>query len=394
MADTVGDHIVETISTTQDLVTERFSQAKGYASEFASDTTSFLDNLANLVVEATMPVPDIHFDWQPLSIVSDIELKRPNEPSDTEFNSPDLPSNGVEELPLFTEANYQSDVNLAIYAKLLYDVVNGGTGLGATVEAALWDRATARKELINEQTYLEAEEYYSSRGWSMPPGALNSNITRARAEIAREQNDINSDILYKQADLAVNNTHFIMTSALQLEGVMINFFGDKAKRKLDYDVARNESKIKKFATDVDLFKSAVMAESARIDGISKIFMAKVDEYKADSMVNSASLDAQVKIFDARIQEAKNYTDILLKEAEIALVNAMHYYGIQVEAAKAGASVAAQIAASALSSVSASAQVGYHATSDENVGNAYSHDMTKDTPTTQTIYQHNISETGG
>lgn len=360
MADIVPDQIAEVMDVTRDLVSEKFNQSRDYASQAWSDTSQFLDDLANLVVSAVMPTTDIDYDYQTLNLGPDLTAVRPDTPTDEETTLADL--------VLPTEPS--DDVGPAIMAKLLLDLANGGTGLSAEVEGALWDRAKARKEVINEKTYEEAEEYFSSRGWTMPPGALNASVARARAEMAREELDMSTDIMNAQAKLAVENTHFIMTSAISYEDLQC----------------------KVYSVSVEAFKTALLKETTRVDNIIRVFLARVDEYKADSSVRIAEIDEAIKVFEARIAQAKNQTELQLKEAELSLQNAVHYYGLQIEAAKAGASVSAQITASALSSVNASAQIGYHGQSTETMSYDYNYDQTKGVATTAFTYDHNYDET--
>jgi len=94
------------------------------------------------------------------------------------------------------------------------------------------------------------------------------------------------------------------------------------------------------------------------------------------------LDAQVEAFKGRLTQANNQTQLSLKEAEITLQNYLGAMALQTEAAKGGANVSAQIAASALNAINVSASIG--ATANWSQGENTSHN-------TQVSRSGNLSE---
>jgi aminopeptidase-like protein len=126
---------------------------------------------------------------------------------------------------MYEEAIYSSSLKIATEAKLLDIVENGGTGLDATVEAAIWDRALSRKQVADVAKHDESERYFSSRGFNIPQGALVARLDELLTERARAEDDINYDIMTEQAKLAQTNTHFAITSSIQYESqdTMLNY---------------------------------------------------------------------------------------------------------------------------------------------------------------------------
>lgn len=483
-----------------------------------------------------------------------------------------LPSNPILDIPEFSdsaptadlvppenmfayyEAAYQSDVLDAVRNALIEEIRQGGTGLPAEIEEMLWDRLRSRQDAINERSYNEAEKYFSSRGWSIPPGALAARLTEARVEIARAEALLSNEIAIKQAELMLDNKYKSISAGLQLETVLTQLTNSVAQRALEaakatndaaqdvykskilyynarldayktaasvyesrlrgslatlevykaqlegvkliseinkdtieiykarlsavamqidvysktvdaastklsaekvkidayrakidayvakingntsrynlyqaqiageeakvklyaeqvkayatevearkaegearnaqigYTLAANDGDIKAFAAKVDEFKVIVGKEQARIDSIVRVYGSKVAMYEADTKVAAVDLDAQSNQIKMRIAQATQEVELLLKSAEVGLQNAARYHTLQVEALKTGASVAAQVTASAMSSVHAQASVGIsgNASDSNSYNDSTSYDLTKSTPTFSHSYSY-------
>jgi len=178
---------------------------------------------------------------------------------------------------------------------LLTYVEDGGTGLGATVEAAIWARARARQDLQNERIYDESLNFFAARGFTIPPGALGGRLVEALAEQTRADAQLNYEILIEQARLAQDMTKHTLTVSVQLEGVEKDFANNIAQRALDKaraacDVIINtyNAKVTAYAARLESCKSkAQIAEIRANVQIAKgnqavaIYAAEMEKYKAD-----------------------------------------------------------------------------------------------------------------
>ena len=420
----------------QNLVTERFGLAETVATDQVAAAGTYLTALST-VFALTMPTSEITYSHQ--SITLDSDLERPEDKTielsekieelrsglvDSrtllieELVKITVPTITIPEYTLdimenslnFDEPPYQSDLQNALKLILKDFVENGGTGLGADVEDALWERARARQELLNERTYNEAEEYFASRGFTVPPGALGGRLTEALAEQTRADAQLNYEISIEQARLARAQTEHAILAAISLEGqdkekftamanrtleaakaaaaVVTDLYDKKIrayiaryeatkieveieKLKIDATIAANDNSMKIYALDVDQYKIQLQSELAVLELIAKVYGFTVAGYEADAKVAAADLDAQVKAYQGRIDQANNQTALSLKEAEVAIQGYLGAIQIKAEAAKAGGNICAQIAASALSAVNASASLGAHAASNYGSASQYS-----------------------
>ncbi len=443
----------------------------------------------------------------------------------------------------YNEEVYQAALMTAIEDKLIAMLADGGTGLGSDVEDAIWERARNRVESERERRHDETLEYFSSRGWTVPPGVLAARLKEVDTESSRQLLDINRDIAVEQARLAHEQLKAIIATVVQYEGISRQHADQVANRafesakytqqvafevfnslvaayNLELDVYKTtaavfESRIRstlielekykaelegaQLASDLqerylkiynlqlqgiqimaDMYKTEmqsaevragverikletyrekVNAYSARVSaktaeynayqariagelGKAQVFesqvranistmegakiqadiniaqanatiqrnnsliqrySAEIEAYKAetqaaiselqasigayglqlqgyDSSVRLAAtkIDAEVKTYDTQMSHETNRVQLMLKEAEINLQAALESHKIHVEALKAGANVSAQLAASAMSSVSAAAQLSYDG------GHRYSD---SDSNVTQHIYSH-------
>lgn len=120
----------------------------------------------------------------------------------------------------------------------------------------------------------------------------------------------------------------------------------------------NKNKLDVYLADIERYKTDLIGETTRLDTIAKVYGYKISAYEADAKVVGIELETQLREYDLKTTQTKAQIELALKEVEIALDNARQYHAMQIEGAKAGANVSAQVTASALSSVNANASLGY------------------------------------
>jgi hypothetical protein len=412
------------------LVEDKFTSAQNYASDAINTAKYYLETLADLFKDIDPPTADIDYSFQDISLVNDLSSLRPEAPSDEALtpetiSTPDRPTFSTVTIPTITiptydvvdpdidfnysDSSYSSDLNTALIAAVKTAVEEGGTGLGEAVEIALWDRARNRTELENERLYAETEEYFAARGYEIPPGMLSGRLLEVTKEINRNNQQLNHEISIEQARLAKEHSQFIISSAIQLEGQEKELFNATAARlleaakvavevmlstyktKVDAYVAKleasalevdiektkaevvtksNENLVAIYQSDIEAYKVRVATELAIIENIAKVYSYKIAGYEADAKAVAVTLDAQIQEYKARVEQANNQTELSLKEAELTLQGYLGATGLTIEGQKAITNISAQLAASALSSVNASASLGDSLS--RGVGMQYSH----------------------
>ena len=397
------------------LVKERFELAEQLAIDQVDLAQTYLTALSTLFADAVMPEFDIPYNFKDITLDSDFPSppERPAPPSIDVPPDPVLGSLHTISIPtitiptydlvepdtveiLFNEPVYYSALQDVLKPALIAFVRDGGTGLGSDVEDALWERGRNKQAILNERVYDEASEFFASKNYTIPPGALGGRLTEALAEQTRADAQLNFEILIEQARLARAQSEYTMGTALTLEGqdkeqfnnvanraldyakaaaqVIIDFYTAKVqafvakyqgiklmveaeKLKVDAVTAANKGIVDIYVAEIEGFKSKLQAEVAIIEAIAKIYGYQIAGYKAEAEVAAMDLDAQIKVYQAKIDQASNQTTLVLKEAEMliqAFLGALH---LTSDAIKASGNISAQIAASALSAVNASANLG-------------------------------------
>lgn len=448
---------------------------------------------------------------------------------------------------IYEEATYQSDVFDVMRAKLIQAFTDGGTGLDPEVEEAIWNRAKARAAREIEKAHDEAMTFWSSRGFSIPPGALQARLLEIWIEKTRSEADINDKILIQSSNLAQEFEKFYMTTGVQFEQQLRDHYHQIANRTLDAAKARvqasvdaynarvtyynvqldayktqaavyeakirgavieldayktamegarirgelnaqqvsiyqaqlqavqtvvdlykaemqaaairadidrlkleafratveaytakigaktaefnlyqaqiagqeskvrlyseqvkayatqmdgakthldairakidafseiNKGRLQTYSSDVERYKADATVEATRVESLIKAYDSSVNAYATDIKLGELDLTAQVEAYKGRMEEAKSKAGMLLKQAEIELQAFLANRNLTMEATKAAAALLAQLAASALSAINASASGGYHLNE--------SWDRTRAVPTTSTSYSYQYS----
>jgi hypothetical protein len=296
------------------------------------DTNVDPPGIANIAIpsppsDSIPPIPSLDFDEVPSPPeynVIEFDHEAPTDeltPPETEF--------------YWNEAEYNSAVYEYLREKLYNELVSGGTGLDDATEQAIYDRATARQELENQKLYDNALNFFASRGAPLPPGALNGALIEVDYKIAQVREDLNNDILIQQSKLAQENTHFIITSAINLERMAIeycNAYQQRAFEAAKYAVESAHSlylmKAEALKIKTQIYQILAQVYEARIRGE----VAKAELYKARIAGLEASTNikrAMVELYLAQIKGVEVLYNCYKTEMEGAAIQAQ-IEGLKIE----------------------------------------------------------------
>lgn len=282
---------------------------------------------------------------QSISIPGAPVLNFPVEPSiNTTFQLPDKPNITIPSftalMPVdtltapentfsFSESEYQSDLMTALKAKLLSDLEAGGTGLGADAEAAIWQRAQDRQAEVDEKLYTETMTFFSSRGWSLPSGALSAKLAEAHNESRRSSEKLNADILIQQSQLTYQNIKDTIQAIIALEQSLLQHADAVASRGLE--AARYT---------VDAAVNVFNAKVARLGIAWEGYKAAASVYETNARVQSLL----VEMYNSELAGVKIESEIELTKLEVwkgqlaAVAQRVDVYKAELE----GAAIAAEI----------------------------------------------------
>ena len=424
-----------------DLVEGKFGQTMTAAEDMMErlvgqdGNSGFLGNLNSIItsyqgsaiLSPSVEIPDtlVAIDARPAVDTSGFETEFP------EFTAspPSLQSIPTVDLSALTPADMPDSITAAInwiesihdttlYSEILSAIMtglqDGATGLAPAVEQEIYDRALARQAAANTKTYTEIEDYFSSRGFDLPPGAMAGRLQEAASEIERNNLDLNGKIMITQAELAQKNTQFILQMAKDLESVLRDFTSRTNDRSLDYAKAvaanaialyaenvrayvaameankayvevqvenlkaaieYNKGLVMLFAAEAEVYGTVVEAKGKKNESLLGAIKAEIDGYDSETRAIAANNDSLVKSWSLKIQNADMQLRAAIAEAESSVKGYATEYGLREKVAESMANIAMQSVASAYGAVNASA--GLSTGVNQSYGESWGHNESRE-----------------
>ncbi len=358
-----NDRLDEITDKSIEIVNGRFTNASDFASQAYDTAISFINELKEFVENIDINIDDdltnIVFDDTVIdigNIITDKPVK-------------DLPAYSTLNTPTniwtYSDEAYVSSLLSQIKNVVSSELTNGSTGLSANVETAIQAREGERDELINQEALDKISSDWAEKGWGLPNAVLISNLNQIHLEYQNKQLDKSRTIEERSETLAIENRKVVLDKIMQIEGMLITLH-DKTNDRL-----------------LEAAKQAMSAMTITFEWALKKFGLRLDVYKTDAQVYESTSRAAVSIaqvqiskFEATITQIKAKADIAIQKINILLKEADMKLQPQLEAIRAGAAVAAQLAAGALAGISASASIQAGASSSGSISSSDSNNYTE------------------
>lgn len=227
------------------------------------------------------------------------------------------------------EPKYESDLLGDLQAKVKLWMNKGGTGLPASIEDALFNRARSRESRETERAVQEAMRDWSSRNYSMPPGMLAKQVAAIREQGQLKTSELNRDILIEASKWEIENIRFMVQQGIALEQLTSNLFSAVANRLFEVAKFNAESQISVFNAQVALFN----AQNSAFETLSSVYKTKLEGALAKLTAYKTAVDAQVAL--GQINE--QYVQVYKAKVEVVLSN-VELYKALVQGASARADV--------------------------------------------------------
>ena len=238
---------------------------------------------------------------------------------------PDITIDSPGNLFVFTEQPYSSDVQDALYQKILDAIRNGGTGLGAEVEQGIWDRARNRLREDMQAEIDRITDMYAAMGCSLPSGPMMGTISRAQQEYGRKLSDLDRDILKEQAELAQKNTQFFLDEGVKFEQLKVEMHNkimeralEGAKQVAQFALSAFESEVKAYNLQLDQYKTDASVFESKV----KANLSTLEQYK--TMIEAARLQSDIQskaieIYNSQLKGVQSIIEIYKAEMEGARI---------------------------------------------------------------------------
>jgi len=302
----------------------------------------------------TIPSPPI-YTLPPVPKIDDISV-----PSPPEFNFPDWDGEPpTQDLtppsPMFAwnETEYDSTLKQLLATKLADGVVNGGSGIDPLWEAAFLARMRVNLAEKHEEMYIEAENRWAGRGFTMPPGALAGQILEIQKQAMRDEENLLNDIIIKQEELAFEYGKFVIETSIQYEKNLMDYINafqnrafEAAKYTVEVSIKIYEAKVEAYKAQLTAYQVLAQVYESRIRaeiGKAEMYKAVIEGVKAEVDIKQALIEAYkaqiagistlVELYKAEMQGAQVQADVDRTRIESfqALVQA---YAAQIGAIKA------------------------------------------------------------
>ena len=211
-------------------------------------------------------------------------------------------------------AYYTSSLLSALQTTLADRIANGGTGIPAAAENAIWDRQREREFIASDDAVRELERM-ESLGYALPPGVYLDARLRINTEMRARQISLGREIMIKQAELEMENIRQSLTVATQLEGTLVNYNNQVEQRLFESSKYATEAgieiynaKVRAYAAYLETYKTKINIYEARIRGE----LAKVEVYKTQLQAE----EAKAQINNALVNQFKVQTDAALANVEV------------------------------------------------------------------------------
>jgi len=334
------------VDVTKETVIDRFTQVTEAADGALQDAMAFLNQLQNAVEDLDFTVPSIGMFF-PAPISPEFNIGDPPVAPEVELSLPAFPDSPVlQTITLLT----------GIQARLVSDLANGVTGLAAGVENDLWRRDEERALLAHQEELETIAAQWSTRGYELPDGTLVALINQSEIDWRNKRLDRSRDIAIKQAEMAFQNTQFIIQQIMVMETLVINAVSEG-----------NKSAIEGYKADMDGYKAKVQAAIDKLGAYLKVYETGGNVFRAKADAQAAIGGVDIKAAEASINASIAQMQLFLKQAELQITHTDAQSRLRVAAAEAGGRITAQLAAGLFSGISVQA----HLSAGAQIGKSYS-----------------------
>jgi hypothetical protein len=213
------------------------------------------------------------------------------------------------------EPKYKSEVLDELTDYIKKGITEGGTGLPAPIEEALFNRARSRESKETSRAVQEVMNDWSSRNFTMPPGMLVKQVASIREQGQLRASELNRDILIEASKMEIEQLRFLVQQGMALEQLTVNIFNNVTNRLFEIARYNAESQINVFNAQITFFN----AQNEAFSVLSGVYKTKLDGALAKLSAYKTAVDAQVAIGQVNEQYVQVYKakmDAVLSNVEV------------------------------------------------------------------------------
>lgn len=342
-----------------DIVVSKYNETREICDDYYQKLTTQLDELTAATIALTPEIAETSYNYTVPNLTASARPDRPTiDPNAfiTSFPAADLeePTNTFD----YNEGAYSSSLKDALKTKLETDIESGGTGLSASVEAAIQAREEARILDANAKTVETLRADLAARGWDIPAGPDYAMLHDQSVIAQRALTDSSNNILTETYKLGVQQTQHSETTATALEGTEMQHFDSVQARLLDAAKFLPTIVYERFKWSLTYWQAQITMETERIRALEAATNAQVNLYNADINQARQELEAQQGELSANVDLDKHKTQILHDDSVKNLDAILRIREMTIKTMEAIAGFFAQIGSAAMMAIHTSASLGY------------------------------------
>lgn len=220
-------------------------------------------------------------------------------------------------------SQYTSALLTATQASLLDRIQNGGTGIG-DAETAIWERGREREARSSADAIAKLDQM-EALGYALPPGIYLDARIKVITETDYAERGASREVMIKSAELQLENVKHALTTAVQLEGQLMDYTNSVEQRLFESTKYATEAgiqiynaKVQAFGAAVDVYRAKVAVYEAQVRAETQkveAYRAQIAAEEAKARVNQALVDQYRAQIEAALSGIKIY------EAQIAGIQA-------------------------------------------------------------------------
>ena len=202
-------------------------------------------------------------------------------------------------------------------------MLDGGSGLPAVIEQALFDKGISREEISSQQAVVQSYDEWASRGFSLPGAALLARVSEARQANRDNRGQVNRDITIRFYEQEIENLRFSVQQGIALQGQVFDQYiqmhtSGREIADRSFDVARSifdarldmfRINLEIYQADIQAFREKIQIELARLE----VFRSQLQAEQVKGEVN----EQRVRVYVARIQAVDTQVQVFRSEVEAA-----------------------------------------------------------------------------
>lgn len=214
----------------------------------------------------------------------------------------------------FTPEQYVSDLLNKVRATVS-GMLDGGTGLPASVAQALRDRANAEADVQQARDEQTVIEDWASRGFEAPQGPMRKELAMVRQDAANRRSAASRDVTIQDQQIAVENLRFAVTQGVALESMLMQAHMEDMRLSLsalqyarDTTIAVFNAKVQlantemqAYQVDAQVWRSQIEGELAALD----VFRSKIEAQRLIGEINQQD----VAIYSERLRAVSVQADL-------------------------------------------------------------------------------------